>query len=88
MRETNDEVIARKQVKRLRHFYHHLTTYGAVIVFLHLINLFSGGGYWAIWPTLGWGIAIAIHASSTLDLMPFFGAEWEERKVREILAKK
>ncbi len=86
---SEDEIkSARREVRQMRHFYRHLMTYGVIIVFLHIINLMTSSYYWAIWPTLGWGIAIALHAAKNMDFLPFLNAEWEERKVQEILAKK
>jgi len=44
-------------------FYRHLAVYVAVNLLLVVINLVTSRGYfWAIWPLLGWGIGIAIHA--------------------------
>jgi 2TM domain-containing protein len=88
MEDNFDEKAARKQVRRLRHLYKHALTYGAVIVFLHIVNLITSDTYWAFWPAFGWGIALALHAITTLELMPVFGREWEEKKVQEILAKR
>lgn len=45
-------------------FYTHLAVYGAVILFLAIINLVtSPGAIWFHWPMLGWGVAVAIHAA-------------------------
>jgi 2TM domain len=79
---------ARRQVRHMRHFYQHLTTYGVVILFLHILNLLTSSYYWAIWPTLGWGVTIALHAARIYGFAEIFDDEWEERKVQELLAKK
>ncbi len=79
---------ARRKVRQLQHFYRHLIIYGVIITFLHIINLITSSYYWAIWPTLGWGVAVAIHASQHLDWLPMFDEEWEERKIQEIMAKR
>jgi len=79
---------AHKKVKELRHFYRHLATFGVIVIFLHIINLMTSSYYWAIWPTLGWGITIAMQAARHTDIFPFLTEEWENRKVQEILAKK
>ena len=84
----DDMKSARKRVKELRHFYRHLVLYGVIILFLHIINWMTSSYYWAIWPTLGWGIAIVLHAARHMNIFPFLNEEWEERKVQEILAKK
>ena len=42
--------------------------------------------YWAIWPTLGWGIGLLSHGLSVLPMWSFFSQDWEDKKVRELLA--
>jgi hypothetical protein len=47
----------------------------------------SGGDWWVMWPALGWGIAVAIHAIGVLS--SGFGRldDWESRKVEEIVQR-
>lgn len=53
------------QAKAKVEFRIHLIIYIAVITILTIINLLVTQGYiWFIWPLLGWGIAIVIHALS------------------------
>ena len=42
----------------------HLTSYALVMVLLVAIWLITtpGGYFWPIWPILGWGVAVAVHA--------------------------
>ncbi|MCP4763722.1 MAG: 2TM domain-containing protein, partial [archaeon] len=41
----------------------HWKAYCFVNIFLFLLNLFTGMGYpWFLWPLMGWGIGMAIHA--------------------------
>jgi len=47
----------------------------------------SPGALWFYWPLLGWGIGIAIHGLSVFVFGQFFGSEWEERKIKEIMDK-
>ena len=42
---------------------------------------------WAHWPTIGWGIGLTIHGLSVFAGRSFFGAEWEEKKVEELMAR-
>jgi hypothetical protein len=47
----------------------HVTVYAAVMVFLVLVWLATGGGYfWPIWPALGWGVILATHVGVTRAL--------------------
>ena len=80
---------ARCQVRRLRGFYAHLSVYLAVNAGLLVINLFSSPGrLWVVWPRAGWGIAVVIHGASVLLGGRLLGAEWEARKIREIMDRK
>ena len=51
----------------------------------------SPGSLWFIWPLMGWGIGFAFHALSVFVFYPGigtgFGADWEERKIKEIMEK-
>jgi hypothetical protein len=84
----------RKQVRRLAEFYRHAMTYVLVISLLWVICLltmrqFNGHwwGYWAIWPTLGWGIGLFFHGLSAVPRAQAWGRDWEERKVRELMER-
>lgn len=63
---TKDPAIgARGRAEAKFGFYVHVAVYAAVIVLLFVINLTtSPGSYWVIWPLMGWGIAVIIHAFS------------------------
>ncbi len=81
--------VARRQVRRLRGFYAHLSVYLAVNAGLLVINLFSSPGrLWVVWPLAGWGIAILIHGASVFLGGRLLGREWEERRIREIMERK
>lgn len=63
MRADDREVRARSRAEAKFGFYKHLAAYVAVNLLLIVINLATWpGNFWAIWPLIGWGIAIAIHA--------------------------
>lgn len=80
---------ARRQVGMLRGFYSHLMVFAAVNAGLLAINLIaSPGRLWFYWPLLGWGIWLVLHAVGTYGRGRWLGAEWEERKLRELLADK
>jgi hypothetical protein len=64
--------------------------HSAVIVNLglFLLNFFtSPGSHWFYWVTLGWGIALAIHAYSMFIGSRVLTDEWEEKKTQEYLEK-
>lgn len=84
-----DEIARRahRRLIRLKAFYGHLAIYVMVNTMLHAINLASGRRYWAIWPLLGWGIAIVVQAATTFGWPGrLLSPDWEERKLREFAA--
>ena len=79
---------ALKQARELRGFYTHLAVYILVNAFLVVIDMLtSPGEFWFYWPMLGWGIGLAAHALSVFLGTRALGADWEERKAREIMEK-
>lgn len=78
---------ARKRVKEMRGWYMSASMYAIVIPSLWIINLSMGGKMWAHWATLGWGFGLTIQGLSVFAGRSFFGSEWEQRKVDEIMAR-
>lgn len=77
---------ARKRVEDLKGFYTHLAVYAAVNTFLFLINWISNSGdWWFLYPLIGWGIAIVIHAAVLFGIEGHLGKDWEARKLRELM---
>ncbi|MGO3184048.1 MAG: 2TM domain-containing protein [Aequorivita sp.] len=80
--------LAKKQLEKLKGFYIHLAIYIIFIPVLIYLNIISRAGFpWALFPILGWGFGIMGHASETFNYNPFFGKNWEERKIRELMNK-
>lgn len=76
------------RVRQLRGFYTHLSVYLAVNAGLLVINLLSSPGrLWVVWPLAGWGIGLLIHAAGVFLGGRWLGAEWERRKVAELVAQ-
>lgn len=79
---------AKKRVKELKDFYHHLAIYIIVNIGLFILNMISSPGHlWFYWPLFGWGIGIISHAISVFGFGRLFGKSWEERKIKEIMEK-
>ena len=56
---------ARRRAEAKFGFYKHLAVYLAVSILLLLINFLTApDSYWAVWPIMGWGVAVLIHAVS------------------------
>lgn len=80
--------LAKKQVEKLKGFYIHLAVYIIFIPVLIYLNIISRAGFpWALFPIFGWGFGIMGHASETFNYNPFFGKDWEARKIRELMNK-
>ncbi|MEO7253789.1 MAG: histidine kinase [Casimicrobium sp.] len=80
-------LVARKRVKEMRSFYVSATMYAVIIPGLWLLNVVIGGPFWAHWPMIGWGIGLTAQGLSVFAGRSFFGAQWEQKKVDEIMAR-
>jgi len=40
---------------------------------------------WFYWVTISWGIGLVMYASSVVGSPRFFGREWEEKKIKDIM---
>ena len=96
---TEREIAIRRRVHRLAEFYRHALLFVVLIGAMWAINawqIYANGysfgsvrwySFWAIWPTAGWGIGLATHAVTVIPRWTFFSAEWEDRKVKELLER-
>ncbi|MDI1305532.1 MAG: 2TM domain-containing protein [bacterium] len=86
--------LAYKRVKRIKGFYVHLLVYIGVNAFLIIGNnnesISSNHLFWS-WETfstaLFWGIGLIAHGLSVFGRNIFFGANWEEKKIQELMEK-
>lgn len=80
---------AKERVDQLKKFYGNLTSYVVVITGLAVLNYYTNewSYMWFLWAAFGWGIGILFHAIGTFNLNPFFGRDWEERKIKEYMDK-
>ena len=79
---------AKERVEAIKGLYIHLTVYVVVNLMLFSINMIaSPDGLWFFWPLMGWGIGLAFHALSVFGFGRWFGADWEEKKIAELMKK-
>ena len=79
---------ARKRVEEIKGFYGNLIAYIVVNIGLMVLNLLTSPGYlWFFWPMIGWGIGVLFHGMKVFNYMPFFGKDWEEKKIKEFMDK-
>jgi 2TM domain-containing protein len=77
---------AQERVQQLRGFYLHAAIYVIVNFFLLLLNLLTSLSLlWFLWPLLGWGAGLAVHAFIVFGAGRTWGREWEEQKISQIM---
>jgi hypothetical protein len=86
----NEELyfIAKKKVADIKGFYGNLASFVVVNSVLLVINIVTSPQYlWFFWPLLGWGIGVVSHGLRVFGFISFFGKDWEERKIKQLIAK-
>lgn len=78
---------ARRRVAQMKEFYAHLLVYVVVNAGLLLIDGLSADGTWFHWPLLGWGVGLAAHWATVFGPQRRFGADWEQRKIQQLLQR-
>lgn len=59
------------------------------IAALFTLNIWQDiGHYWAVYPTLGWGLGLLLHAVVVFERFSPFGADWEKQQVEKRLGRK
>lgn len=78
---------AKDRVEQIKKFYISLFSYMFFILFLAGLNYWIDQWRypWFLWAALGWGIGVIFHALKVFSLNPFFGRNWEERKIKEFM---
>jgi hypothetical protein len=79
---------AQKYVRGIREFYTHLAVFVIINAFLIGVDVLTGSDWWFFWVTLSWGIGLTIHAYVAFIENRYFGSNWEERKIAELLGEK
>ncbi|GBF19989.1 MULTISPECIES: 2TM domain-containing protein [Arenibacter] len=78
---------AKERVGAIKKFYMSLISYFVFIGFLAALNYWTDQWRypWFLWAAFGWGIGLVFHAVKVFGLNPFFGKNWEERKIKEYM---
>ncbi|MDT0295668.1 2TM domain-containing protein [Mesonia ostreae] len=78
---------AQERVKAEKAFFGNLTAYCIVIPFLFFVNWMSNGlgTPWFLFAAIGWGIGLFFHYIEAFDHNPFFGKDWEQRKIKQLM---
>ena len=88
-------ISAQKRLKKLKGFYSHLFFYVVINIILIVISFnnrpltFDNFFNLRTFATpFFWGIGLFFHAMGVFGSSLFFGKDWEERKIQEIMNKK
>ena len=85
MNNQKAEQTAEQKAKLKVEFRIHLVTYAAVNALLAAINLILTPEYlWVIWPVLGWGIGLLIHA---INVHASTNSTFKERMIEKEMEK-
>ncbi|MGD0720880.1 MAG: 2TM domain-containing protein [Roseiarcus sp.] len=79
---------ARRRVRSIKAFYLNCLIFAGVMILLFAINLATAGPWWVQWPLLGLSLGLAAHAVAVFGVSGWLGGDWEERKIRELMARK
>jgi hypothetical protein len=92
MTELEEYQKARDRVQEIKGFYAHAAMYllaNAGLAVLNLATLKKNDSViWFIWPLIGWGIALAVHAISVFGIGRFLGKDWEQRHIQQELDRR
>lgn len=76
---------ARRRLAAIKGFYIHLFVFVVVLAGLFVINVAAGGPWWVLWVFFGWGIGVVAHALTVFGHAPQAIADWEERKLKQLM---
>jgi fatty acid desaturase len=76
---------AKRRLAAIKGFYIHLAVFVLVLAGLLAVNLATGRDWWVHWVVLGWGIGVVAHAVAVFGGASRAVAEWERRKLRQLM---
>jgi hypothetical protein len=76
---------AKQRVDRLKAFYWNLAVYVAVNVFLFIVDVLTGDGWWFYWVTVFWGLGVVIQAVTVFGPFGAMTRDWENRKIQQYM---
>ncbi len=80
---------AKERVAEIKKFYSGLMVYAIVISGLAGLNYYTNEFHypWFLWAAAGWGIGLFFQAAKAFEWNPFYGKDWEDRKIKEFMDK-
>ncbi len=88
--QTQRVALVRAKVHQLGEFYRNLLAFCVAMPAMLAVNFFlvPSSGYWSVVVLGVWGAILVMKAVRVFFLSGWFSADWEERKVQELLARK
>ena len=92
MTELEEYQEARDRVQEVKGFYAHAVMFlvaNAALAILNLTTLEKNDGViWFIWPLIGWGVVLVVHAISVFGIGQFLGRGWEQHQIQRELDRR
>ena len=86
--EKKTHIKANLKAKKLREFYGHLRTYLVVNFLFFIVNwIDTSSEWWVLYPIIGWGFCLTVHAIDIFSPFKKYDDDWEERKTKELVEK-
>ena len=85
--EREKYLAAKAHVAAIKGFYIHLFVFVVVMTVLIAADVADNVSWWAQWPLIGWGLGILGHAYLVFSPSKNSHSGWEERKIKETMAK-
>lgn len=78
---------AKERIAKVKKFYSSVLSYAIFVAFLGALNYYTNewSYMWFLWAAFGWGIGLAFKAVKVFGMNPFFGRDWEDRKIRQFM---
>jgi len=88
-RKDNKYIKAKQKVAEIKKFYTGLMMYVIFISALAALNYYTNQWRyaWFLWAAFGWGIGLFFQGIKAFQWNPFYGKDWEERKIKEFMDK-
>lgn len=85
--EDEKYIRAKEKVEQMRKFYSKLLRALVLFAIVGGINYYQNewSRPWFLWVVFGVGIGLAFKAVKVFSLNPFFGKDWEKRKIQEFM---
>jgi fatty acid desaturase len=75
----------KRRVRAIKGFYIHFMVFVVVMLILVGVNIAVGPPWWVLFVLVGWGVGVLAHALAVFGHTSRRIAEWEQRKIRQMM---